>query len=199
MENSSDVMLMMKSATANLHVETEKLFFPAGHDFKSFTVDQYKTFMLSNFYFNQSLELALDKAFNAELKAEFDFENRKKAGLALTDLKTLEVAIDESVEIEMNFTSLANALGYMYVTEGSTLGGNVIKKSLLKNPNFADFEGFNYLGCYGEAIREYWINFGNFCRKYATTENEKQEMVNGAISGFEKMKLAFEAATKIAV
>jgi heme oxygenase len=55
--------------------------------------------------------------------------------------------------------NLNEALGAAYVLEGSTLGGQVIRRALQKHPVLSDQCQFHYYNCYGEHLRTRWLNF----------------------------------------
>ena len=46
----------------------------------------------------------------------------------------------------------------MYVTEGATLGGNVIARRLKETPHLSD-QPFHFYTVYGEKTRERWLAF----------------------------------------
>lgn len=71
------------------------------------------------------------------------------------------------------------ALGAMYVIEGSTLGGNVIAKQLSKTEGF-DEVTFNFFGCYQENTGLMWKNFKEVLDTEVTEENYS-EVLSGAI------------------
>lgn len=183
-------MLALKSQTANHHQETEALFFPDGTNLNAFTIPHYHNFMISNYIFNFLLEEALANGLPDDVKHTLEFDQRKKSHFALYDLKELGYSEDEIVGLKANFklsfSGLSSLLGAAYVAEGSTLGGNVIKRTLSKNPLYKTYT-FQYLGCYGEALRERWIAFGEVCKSLVKDENEIQNAVKAAQQSFALM------------
>lgn len=77
-----------------------------------------------------------------------------------------------------DIASEAEALGMFYVIEAASLGGNVIKKQLQKNPDFFNVE-FNYFGMYGEQIGAFWKNFTSTINTYFS-EKQNNEVLKGA-------------------
>ena len=74
--------------------------------------------------------------------------------------------------------SETEALGMLYEIEGASLGGNVIKKQLQKNPDFSNIE-FNYFGIYGDQIGTFWKNFTSTINNYFP-EEQNNEVLKGA-------------------
>jgi heme oxygenase len=79
--------------------------------------------------------------------------------------------------------SLAYALGYAYVIEGSTLGGRVILKHIGKTLNLGE-KGTKFFEGYGAETGRFWKTFleaftGNIIRN--KTQNEA---IQGAVDGF---------------
>ncbi|MHA4844492.1 biliverdin-producing heme oxygenase [Flavitalea antarctica] len=79
--------------------------------------------------------------------------------------------------------SAANALGVLYVIEGSTLGGQIITKMLSKQIESDSTGGFSFYNPYGE---ETLANWNNFKKKLDQPfdENEKKEIIEGANETF---------------
>jgi heme oxygenase len=117
-----------------------------------------------------------------------DAESRKKRKDIDADLEFLYQQGAEKKEAKpfLGFggnPSLAYALGYCYVIEGSTLGGRVILKQVgpaLKLDN----GGTQFFSGYGAETGKYWKDFlQNFCT-YVLNNNLQQEAIQGAIDGF---------------
>ncbi|MFJ4344149.1 biliverdin-producing heme oxygenase [Pseudomonas sp. NPDC089401] len=53
----------------------------------------------------------------------------------------------------------ASALGVMYVLEGSTLGGQVLKKAMAERFDFGPGNGASFFDVYGELTGSYWRSF----------------------------------------
>ena len=100
-----------------------------------------------------------DKIFE-ELKdysEKLQLSDRKKLPLIEKDLKSLLLE-KSAADHELELIGQHEALGAMYVIEGSTLGGNVIAKQLSKTEGF-DGVTFNFFGCYHENTGAMWKNF----------------------------------------
>ncbi|WP_066440318.1 biliverdin-producing heme oxygenase [Chryseobacterium sp. CCH4-E10] len=146
----------LKQNTASYHDAAEKLFNSAKIFNKTFTLEDYKKIIHTNYLMLLHSE---DKIFE-ELKdysEKLKLSDRKKLPLIEKDLKSL--LLEKSVaDHELELISQHEALGAMYVIEGSTLGGNVIAKQLSKTEGF-DGITFNFFGCYHENTGAMWKNF----------------------------------------
>ncbi|AZA86637.1 heme oxygenase [Chryseobacterium shandongense] len=146
----------LKQNTASYHDAAEKLFNSAKIFNKTFTLEDYKKIIHTNYLMLLHSE---DKIFE-ELKdysEKLKLSDRKKLPLIEKDLKSL--LLEKSVaDHELELISQHEALGAMYVIEGSTLGGNVIAKQLSKTEGF-DGVTFNFFGCYHENTAAMWKNF----------------------------------------
>ncbi|AZA58400.1 biliverdin-producing heme oxygenase [Chryseobacterium shandongense] len=146
----------LKQNTASYHDAAEKLFNSAKIFNKTFTLEDYKKIIHTNYLMLLHSE---DKIFE-ELKdysEKLKLSDRKKLPLIEKDLKSL--LLEKSVaDHELELISQHEALGAMYVIEGSTLGGNVIAKQLSKTEGF-DGVTFNFFGCYHENTGAMWKNF----------------------------------------
>lgn len=80
-------------------------------------------------------------------------------------------------------TSLAYALGYAYVIEGSTLGGRVILKQVAPALQLEE-EGTRFFAGYGAETGSFWKNFMMNFGMYVLRNNQQQEAIQGAIDGF---------------
>lgn len=112
---------------------------------------------------------------------DLDFEARRKTPALRCDLQALGAPTGLSaVHPPPRFASAAEALGFAYVLEGSTLGGRVIRKRLLAEGLSLDGAGF--FDVYGAQTGPRWKDF---C---AILEREcaglAHEAVAGGLAGF---------------
>lgn len=89
------------------------------------------------------------------------FAPRRKLGMVETDLGTLGVADPWRLPAypePFDAATLENVMGSLYVIEGSTLGGLVIRK-WLKHAEWAPAGGFAYFNSYGHRAPAMWHSF----------------------------------------
>ncbi len=129
-------------------------------EMKSITTLQDYAHLLSLFYsFFGGLELAIDKYINTTILPDYALR-RKSAALAndLVELcKPLPVLALKSDLPEIR--DHLQSIGALYVMEGSTLGGKVIAKMMLKQLNLTEMKGVTFFTGYGEQTMRMWQTF----------------------------------------
>ncbi|WP_415328531.1 biliverdin-producing heme oxygenase [Chryseobacterium sp. MMS23-Vi53] len=167
----------LKQNTAEYHDAAEKLFNSEKIFNKTFTLEDYKKIIGTNYLMLLHSE---DKIFNQlsdKFSEKLQLGDRKKLPLIERDLASLALE-SQSISHELDFTNENEALGAMYVIEGSTLGGNVIAKQLSKTEGFDDVT-FNFFGCYHENTGPMWKNFKEVLDTEVAEENYA-EVLSGA-------------------
>jgi heme oxygenase (biliverdin-IX-beta and delta-forming) len=110
--------------------------------------------------------------------AALDFEARRRTPLLRAGLKARGVA--EPSLCALTAGSAAEAIGLLYVVEGATLGGKVIRKAL--SASGGDLAGLEFLDPYGEAAGARWRSFLAVLEEVAGPD--PQRAVDGALRGF---------------
>ena len=115
-----------------------------------------------------------------------DFAARRRAELIEADLADLGGNKPSSVPVcpVEHTKSRAEALGFFYVLEGSTLGGKVIRRELAALGQ--DATGLSFLDPYGPDTGERWRSLLAVLRRESPsgTGAVADEMVRGAVSAF---------------
>ncbi|CAN5306063.1 biliverdin-producing heme oxygenase [soil metagenome] len=104
--------------------------------------------------FHRPAEAALGRVLRDE--PDLDFETRRKAPALARDLAALNTSAPADAIVSVP-TDRSGALGFLYVLEGSTLGGRVIDKQLRVRGLSA--EGLSFFQGYGEATGAKWKAF----------------------------------------
>jgi len=171
---------LLKKRTFDAHTRAENILNSKLNSIT--TYDDYGR-MLKMFYgFYQPLEKIISQYIGREIL--YDIDERRNSISILTDLK----AIGRSTGAPWlctdlpNINSTANALGAMYVLEGSTLGGRMISRMLMKN-DFVQFDASNlhFFSGYGENTGSKWTNFLFVIDQYG---NEAIDMIRTANDTF---------------
>jgi heme oxygenase len=116
-----------------------------------------------------------------------DSSERYKSGMILEDLKKTGISEDEIRNLpvyKFNPTDTAEALGIMYVLEGSTLGGKIIYKHVNQYLGIEAETGASYFYGYGQETGILWKSFITAFADYAVKENCEQRITSSAISAF---------------
>jgi heme oxygenase len=145
----------LKTATQPYHDQTEQLSGPSAQ----FTLDDYRRFLLTGWLFHGSLEKSLTAFLPDWLKADLQWANRLKTPRITQDLQ--ELGVDAAAFSMLPFVvhTIPEAWGALYVAEGSTLGGMMMKKMWENHPVIGKHSSFHFLGCYGQKTGAYWKLF----------------------------------------
>lgn len=79
--------------------------------------------------------------------------------------------------------SLPAALGVMYVTEGSALGGQIITKMIIRNSGISPNGAFSFLNAYGDRTGAVWNQFKTILNR-PRPRNEQEQISEAAMSTF---------------
>ncbi|KAA2224276.1 biliverdin-producing heme oxygenase [Chryseobacterium sediminis] len=167
----------LKQNTADYHDAAEKLFNSEKIFNKTFTLEDYKKIIHTNYLMLLHSEDKIFSSLSDKYAEKLQLDERKKLSLIEKDLKSLSLENQEASH-NLEFSNEHEALGAMYVIEGSTLGGNVIAKQLSKTEGF-DEVTFNFFGCYQENTGPMWKNFKEVLDTEVAEENY-HEVLSGA-------------------
>ncbi|OWK74414.1 heme oxygenase [Flavobacteriaceae bacterium JJC] len=147
----------LKANTKILHDQVEAKFNSNRIFDGTFSMRDYRNLILYNYLFLHNFENEVFSGISESVAEDLNLGKRRKLSLIERDLESLNME-KSTVQILPDIKNEAEALGMLYVMEGSTLGGNVIAKQLSKNPDFHEVS-FSYLRCYGDRTGSYWKNF----------------------------------------
>ncbi|TCD04231.1 biliverdin-producing heme oxygenase [Pedobacter frigidisoli] len=182
---------LLRVQTAECHKELESLMFVNEIMNNSLSIVAYKKLLTINYIMHQKLENKLANMLDANLGEKLGMKNRLKLSALEKDLAYWEI---DSLSLPgLNFDLFipeknnAAILGALYVLEGATLGGNVIKKHILANPNFKDAsDGLNYYGVYGEELGTKWKTFVSILNE-SVPEADYEQCVESANQTFNNL------------
>lgn len=107
-----------------------------------------------------------------------EFEARRRTPSLARDLARLGGVAAPPAADPIRVAGVAEALGVMYVLEGSSLGGRVIRRHV--EAAGGDMTGLSFLDPYGEAVGERWRAF----LSVLAAEPDADGVVTGAVTGF---------------
>lgn len=125
-----------------------------------------------------------DKSLNAE-----NFSLRISDSI-INDLQQLNAHAGNDIPVCADIPRIvtpASSMGAMYVTEGSTLGGQIITKMISRQLNLSPAKGFTFFNAYGEETFGRWERFKEILNK-CCNEKEKTEVIETAKITFSKFK-----------
>ncbi|WP_046069459.1 biliverdin-producing heme oxygenase [Pseudomonas synxantha] len=179
----------LRTGTGLLHVALEKRlpFFCASLD-----VDWYRRLLQGYYGFYRPIESAL---YHSDLIPEgFDCVLRAKTPTLVSDLHALGLD-DHGINALPRCTHLpdldtpAACLGALYVLEGATLGGQVLRREMALRLDVGPDNGGAFLNVYGAQTGRRWKDFLDYLGRLPLDALAKQHAVNAArstFSGFEQ-------------
>lgn len=170
------VINRLRETTASMHARLEdrldilnRIADPAGR----------RTLMARFFGLYQGVEDSLAQAL-APVSA-LDYEARRKAPVLRRDLELLGVPpAAADVAVPPRFDSLTHAMGFQYVLEGSTLGGQVIRRDAERRG--LGLEGLGFFDVYGAETGARWRSFRLLLEEWCSTD--AASAAAGAVGGF---------------
>ena len=123
-------------------------------------------------------------------QTQINFSGREKTPILVKDLENLGQPIPKAIpeDAAMNLSSPAKALGYLYVMEGSTLGGQFISRHLKKHLNLHAENGAAYFNGYGPETAVRWKEFCEALIASAASLNQDDAIVESARATFESLQ-----------
>lgn len=157
----------------------------------SFTYDDYSALISRHYTLHNALEPRLADFLATHSIEGINFAERRKLAYLQQDMQELQNDVPEGQFVpQVVITTPAQALGCMYVLEGSSLGGSVIKRQLGKNPNFEGVN-FHFFGCYGENTGRLWKEFRTAVLNTIDTPEKETEILQAAITTFSDVARCF--------
>lgn len=120
-----------------------------------------------------------------------DYRLRRKSDLLINDIQSLNGDMNVQADFTkpiVSINNVAEALGAMYVLEGSTLGGSVISKLIMNRlPACSEANVTFFLG-YGSETMAMWERFKLILNHYPLDDSQKDSVINSANQTFIKFK-----------
>lgn len=176
----------LRTHTAVSHQELEKLIIPR---IKQATDKDAYMKVLQLFYgYFKPLEDLIDDHIDHTLLP--DYEERRKTSALLSDINYLSgsqdlLALCEDLPLISNSRQ---AIGALYVMEGSTLGGKIIKSILMKNLGADGSKGFDFFGGYGDDTEKKWSVFKQTVNDRFSDAETHHEILAAADNTFKKFR-----------
>lgn len=179
-----DLLHSLKTSTSQYHEQIEQVDLFKKIITKEITLLEYKKLLCQLYGFISPCETVIQQRFH------YAIEGREKASLLNSDLS--ELNCDTSRDFLFckntpNFNTLPEVFGYLYVLEGSTLGGQIISKSLKNNLQLLPLIPARYFNAYGKQTRKYWDAFLKSLREHDLNDNQKENLITSAINTFSSL------------
>jgi len=184
MIQQDNLLSRLRAETTELHRAIEATPLSAIIVSPAITRQDYSRYLQKMLLLHSAVETAV---FPSLQNIVSGLEQRRKSGAIRKDLAALseeEFTSGHSFLEKEDHTDPAFNLGIMYVTEGSSLGGQFILKNI-KAALGADAPS-GFLNVYGSQTGSRWKEFLEDLGRYAATQDEagKNRIVEGAKYGF---------------
>jgi heme oxygenase len=175
----------LKEETGPLHKSLEQLPLSTALVSENISAEEYKEYLRRMYAIMQDVE---DNVFPLLEKNVPDLEQRKKKHLLEKDFDFLKIQAVGTKHLpvtgSVQMMSPAYALGILYVTEGSTLGGRVIMKNIQSSLGLTSAKGAAYFTGYGESTGILWKEFIKNLELCQEQNKAADEVIAGAKSAF---------------
>jgi heme oxygenase len=155
------------------------------------TLASYTRFLRAQYLFQQELKSLYTDPQLIELIA--DLPQRCRTEQAKADLNDLEAPIPGPVAGSVIHPPLAEALGWLFVSEGSKLGAAfLIKRAVALN--LSETFGVRHLGEPAGGRADGWKRFIRILDDLPFTEEQERQIDTGAVAAFERFNVLLEHA-----
>ncbi|WP_133749570.1 biliverdin-producing heme oxygenase [Pseudomonas sp. LP_7_YM] len=155
------------------------------------TLASYTRFLSAQYLFQQELKVLYNDPRLSALIA--DLPERCRAEQAKADLKDLGTVIPAPVTGGVDAPSQAEALGWLFVSEGSKLGAAFLIKRA-QALNLSETFGARHLGEPVGGRAEGWKRFIRILDDLPLSEAQEREIDQGAVAAFERFNVLLEHA-----
>jgi heme oxygenase (biliverdin-IX-beta and delta-forming) len=181
-------MQRLRDSIMPLHDEAEKLGPLHKIPDKSVTLEDYKKILERLYGFVSVAEDVIQTKMNDQCGA-LDYESRKRIGHLEKDLMFLGQSQEDFKQIPRcnditHVGTFPDALGCLYLFEGSRLGGLVLSKALREKFGFKDYQGYAYFSSNGAEVPSMWVSFKDFTEDYVGSHGGGDDIINSAKVGF---------------
>lgn len=192
---------ILKNSTKEYHKELETIMFSNKLMDKTLSFSEYYQLITVNYIYNSKLEDKINNLKNNEILNELNIEERRKKQLILKDFDELKIdylfinKIFKNFDLKIN--NIYDFLAYLYLAEGSTLGGKIILKALKENDNVKEINNFNFYNCYGESTSKMWKDFCSLLNNFVNEDDKKEYVLNSAINAYKQFINIFELSKEL--
>ncbi|WP_141738480.1 biliverdin-producing heme oxygenase [Acinetobacter proteolyticus] len=143
--------------------------------------EKYGQFTLSQYYFQQEIEHLFEKEGVAGLIPDLGIRGRSQQ--AFDDLQDLGIQ-PAGQTLQSAEVKLPEALGWIYVSEGSTLGAAFLFKQAQKQLGFSETFSARNLAAYPEGRAKVWKRFVEALDEADFDQVLQDRVVQGALDAF---------------
>lgn len=178
------VLQDLRAGTAELHIALEKRL-----PFFSDTLDTPAFMRLIQAYYGFYLPLENALINSSSIPPDFDLTPRLKAPTLRADLQALGLTAEALGSLPQCdhlpvIESAATCLGVLYVLEGATLGGQILRREIASRLGLEAENGAAFLDIYGAATGRRWRDFIEYLGTRPMDAGEREAVVAAAQTTF---------------
>ncbi len=186
------VISRIREATSTLHMQLENTELSKNLMRPEAGVSAYVSYLVA---MRSVIFISEQNVFSQVKSSVKDIEERYKTHLIDHDLMRLGANSSPTFIPALNGISTkinneAKALGFLYVIEGSSLGGMYIAKHWKTKVDIDD--ALSFFSVYGKDTAKRWHSFLDYLTAYALTEERLDDICKGAVYAFESIHHHFE-------
>lgn len=160
-------------------------------------INKYSEFLLLFYRFMNPLETQIDKQLDPGFLS--DYKLRRKSVLLVQDLSRLQSSAEIFSYDEVIFiTNNLEAIGALYVMEGSTLGGQIISKMINHQLGLEKIIPLDFFNGYKNDTILMWQNFKIAMDQLKLNEREENIIIRSANNTFKRFSNLFDQKIMLA-
>ena len=180
-----DLRQQLKEETKSLHDKIEQTFLLKKIPLQELTRNDYRLIIKKFYGFIAPCEARIDSLPCRSLLAA----RRKKPWLE-QDLQALKISKNHIMRLKCRdlpvLSEYEQVLGYLYVMEGATLGGQVITKMIQADLQISLDQGGRFFQGYGDKTKMMWDHFCSTLADIKSVE-QKNKIINSASDTFKRL------------
>lgn len=176
-----DLLHSLKTSTSQYHHQIEQIDSLKKIVTNKITLAEYKQLLCQLYGFINPCEKKIKENFYRLIKG------REKAVLLNNDLSELNCVISKEFLFCNNIPALntiPEVFGYLYVLEGSTLGGQIVTKLLKSSLQSIPSIPTHYFNAYGKQTKKNWDAFLKSLIEQNFNDKQKEDLRISAINTF---------------
>lgn len=178
------VLQDLRAGTAELHIALEKRL-----PFFSDTLDTPAFIRLMQAYYGFYLPLESALLGSGAIPGDFDLAPRLKSQILLNDLQALGLTPEAIARLPRCqslpvIDSSVACLGVLYVLEGATLGGQILRREIASRLSLDADNGAAFLDIYGAATGRRWREFIEYLGSRPLDADERAAVAAAAQTTF---------------
>ena len=175
---------ILKKETKLLHTEVESISLASQILDHSITDGVFDEFLVRNYQSYHYIEHKLIKARHLVNQDLNSFITSDKSDSLLRDLNVIKPTqkVDQKTDLSICFA--AEAVGALYVIEGSMLGASLINQHIARCPDLKKRDHHYFFSCNTQATVKRWKSFSKTIKQISFTDNEIDKAIVAAKNSF---------------